>query len=151
MNIAKVVGCGHFGVTVSDIECTKAFFVEVLGFSTGAEVSLSPDFCSSVTGVADAQIEACFVEGHGIVVELLRYRAPDDRGRIEGRSCDSGAAHLAFYVTSITGILAEASAYGWQAAGVPTAITVGPRAGGKACYVTNADGIVLEFVELPKS
>lgn len=147
--MATVVGCGHFGVTVSDVERTKKFFIEVLGFSAGAEVSLTPEFSSAVTGVAGAQIEACFVQGHGIAVELLKYRAPGDRGRLEGRSCDTGAAHLAFYVTSIEEILKRAQAYGWRAAGVPTAITVGPRAGGSACYATNGDGIVLEFVELP--
>ena len=149
--MAGVVGCGHFGITVSDVARTKEFFVEVLGFAAGAEVSLSPEFSSAVTGVAGAQIEACFVQGHGIAVELLTYRAPNERGRIEGRSGDAGAAHLAFYVSSIGETLEEARPYGWRASGVPTAITVGPRAGGKACYATNADGIVLEFVELPAS
>jgi catechol 2,3-dioxygenase-like lactoylglutathione lyase family enzyme len=146
---AVVVGCGHFGVTVGDVERTKEFFVEVLGFSAGAEVSLDPEFSSSVTGVSGARIEACFVHGHGVAVELLTYRAPADRGRMEGRSCDVGAAHLAFYVTDIEGILERARDYGWRPAGTPTPIAVGPRAGGRACYATNADGIVLEFVEPP--
>lgn len=147
--VTSVIGCGHFGLTVSDVERTRDFFIEVLGFEAGAEVSLDAEFSSAVTGVAGAQIDACFVQGHGIAVELLSYRAPDDRGRLGGRSCDVGSAHLAFYVVSIEDVLDRARPYGWSAGGVPTEITVGPRAGGRACYAVNHDGITLEFVELP--
>lgn len=146
--MTAVVGMGHHGLTVTDPDRTARFFVEVLGFRLGARVELDERFSSQVSGVEGVTIAARFLEGPGVVVELLHYRG---QGPAPGRPrpSDPGSAHLALYVDELVRVVAQSTAYGWRPAGRVVEITRGPRAGGLAVYLTDADGAVVELVQRP--
>lgn len=142
------VGMGHHGLTVTDPDRTARFFVDVLGFRPGARVELDEEFSSEVSGVDGVTITARFLDGPGVVVELLHYRG---RGPTVGRPrpADPGSAHLALYVDALAGVVARSASYGWRPAGRVVDITRGPRAGGLAVYLTDDDGAVVELVQRP--
>lgn len=78
-------GLSHFGLYVKDIEVSKAFYVERLGFSLLHENSLETDA---------GTIYAAFVDLHGATIELIQ--APGESGRVDGLF-----DHLAIDVTDI--------------------------------------------------
>lgn len=139
----------HHGITVTDLDASARFFVDVLGFTRGATVDLDETFSAGVTGVPGAVIRVVFVEGPGITVELLQYLAPADRTVVTSRPCDVGSAHLALFVDDVEGVVEASGAEGWQLAGVIQPIVTGPRAGGLAAYIRDADGVTLELVQRP--
>ena len=142
------VGLGHHGLTVTEPERTARFFVEVLGFRVGALVELDERFSSQVSGVDGVTIVARFLEGPGVVVELLHYRG-QGQAAARPRPADPGSAHLALYVDELARVVAQSASYGWRPAGRVVEITRGPRAGGFAVYLTDADGAVVELVQRP--
>ncbi|MBO1901427.1 VOC family protein [Leucobacter weissii] len=145
-----VRGVGHTGITVTDIARTRKFFIEVLGFSSGAEIPLDLEFCSSITGLESARITAAFVEApDGTAIELLEYHGPHRRSGRALRTCDPGHLHIAVHVDEIEDVLTRSEGYGWRLLGEITAITVGPRNGGRAAYLQGPDGLVLELVQPP--
>jgi catechol 2,3-dioxygenase-like lactoylglutathione lyase family enzyme len=142
------VAMGHHGLTVTDPDRTERFFVEVLGFRPGPRVELDERFSSEVSGVDGVTIIARFLEGPGVVVELLHYRGQGP-AVARPRPADPGSAHLALYVEELARVVAHSASYGWRPAGRVVDITRGPRAGGLAVYLTDADGAVVELVQRP--
>lgn len=143
-----IVAVGHHGMTVSDPARTERFFVELLGFRPGARVQLDRSFSAGVTGVDDVTIAVRFLEGPGIVVELLKYDGADP-GAGPARPVDPGSAHLALHVDDLDHLVACAPALGWRPAGQVMDITTGPRVGGRTVYLTDDDGALVELVEPP--
>jgi catechol 2,3-dioxygenase-like lactoylglutathione lyase family enzyme len=139
----------HHGITVRDLDRELAFFVGVLGFTASPRIDLDEEFSSGVTGIAGARISVRFLEIPGLHVELLQYDGPADRPTSVHRPSDPGAAHLALYVDDVRSVVAAAAETGWHLAGAVQPITVGPRAGGRAAYLTNRDGAVVEVVQRP--
>lgn len=145
-----VQASAHHGITVSDLRRSQRFFVDVLGFESRGEVDLDATFSSGITGIPDAKIRVALLSGPGIDVELLEYASPADAA-IRRQSSDVGAVHLALFVDDVHAAVHEAAAHGWGLAGAIQAIEVGPRAGGRAAYLVDADGVTLEFVQRPNS
>lgn len=143
-----VIGLNHHGITVSSIEETSRFFVDVLGFRRGAVVELDPDFTARVTGVANSRLTAAFVHGPGIDVELLQYEAATAAG-VQPPS-RPGSAHVALFVDDIAPIVEAARPLGWTPAGSIAPIVSGPRRGGRAAYLRDRDGATVELVEPPR-
>jgi glyoxylase I family protein len=147
--VYKVEAANHFGITVSDLAQCLQFFVGVLGFTAGATVELAEEFSAGITGVDGAVIRVAFVEGPGVTMELVQYLSPPQRMPVRTQPNDVGSAHLAFFVDNLAGIVAASERAGWHLAGAIQPIAVGPRAGGRAAYIRNADGTTLELVQRP--
>ena len=82
-------------------------------------------------------------------IELLEYRAPKDRKRIDVRPCDVGSAHVAFTVDNLDAVLKAIAASGWRTAGKPQTLSSGPNAGKRVIYVRDPDGTTIEFMQPP--
>jgi catechol 2,3-dioxygenase-like lactoylglutathione lyase family enzyme len=147
----NVEGLNHHGITVTDLDQSLEFFAGVLGFEAHPVIELDRTFVSGVTGVSDATIRVAFVEGPEITVELLQYTGPANRQVLRPRPCDVGSAHLALFVRDIAAIVEVSAAIGWSLAGAIQPITTGPRAGGRAAYLHDRDGITVELVERPRA
>ena len=145
----RVMGANHFGITVSNLETSLSFFVSVLGFTAGPTVDLDETFSAGITGVAGAVIRVAFVEGPGVTVELVHYLSSPQRHAVQTLPSDVGSAHLALFVDNLDAIVAASTVAGWRLAGAIQPIVAGPRAGGQAAYIRNADGTTLELVQRP--
>ena len=148
--MSHVEGFGHAGFTVENLEEATSSFIDGFGFELGAQVRLEKQFASAVTGIPDAEIKVQFVHGPGdLAVELLEYVGPEGRKRADHRTCDTGSAHIALYVRDLMAAIAQASSSGWYLRGEIVDILVGPRAGGRAAYLADSNGIVVEIVQRP--
>ena len=145
----RVVGTNHTSFTVSDLDRSVAFFTEALGFALLHRGPRDPAMIGRVVGVPGADIEVAYVQGPGHRLELIEYKAPADRGRVESRPCDAGFAHVAFDVDDIDAALAAAAAHGVTPLSEPQDLRTGPNAGGRVVYTRDPDGVTVEFIQRP--
>jgi glyoxylase I family protein len=146
----RILAADHTGITVSNLERSLAFWRDVLGFELSHRAHQSGEMASSITGVRGAQLSLAVVKAPGHKIELLEYRAPNDRQTTNQlRPCDVGSAHVALTVDNLDAVLKTIAASGWQAAGTPQTLTAGPNAGKRVIYVRDPDGTTIEFMEVP--
>jgi catechol 2,3-dioxygenase-like lactoylglutathione lyase family enzyme len=145
----RVLTADHTGITVSDLERSLAFWRDVLGFELSHRAHQTGELAVEITGVPGAEILIAVLKAPGHKIELLEYRAPADRKKLQPRSCDIGSLHVALTVDDLDAVLETVSASGWKAAGKPQTLTVGPNAGKRVIYVRDPDGTTIELMQPP--
>jgi catechol 2,3-dioxygenase-like lactoylglutathione lyase family enzyme len=147
----NILKTNHTGLTVSDIDCSLAFYRDVFGFSVTDKVHHIGPAVENITGVEGAEVLIAFVDLPGHQIELIQYLAPEDRKLSALRACDTGFAHLAFEVDDVEAVLAAIRAGGFEPFNPPEVVPAGPRKGGKNVYTRDPDGVVLEFQQAPRA
>jgi catechol 2,3-dioxygenase-like lactoylglutathione lyase family enzyme len=150
-NVFRIKSVDHTGFTVSSLEDSLIFWVDVMGFNhlytwtfeTGSLIE-------EVVGVPGAAMRLAMVEGPGHKIELLEYTSPADRKTHKPRSSDVGSVHLAFYVENIDALLARIAGVGWLPVGNVQTVESGERKGLRLIYVRGPDGVTIEFLQLPE-
>ena len=142
----RVLSANHTSFTVSSLDRTLPFFTDSLGFQLVSRAPRDPAIIRKVTGVEGAEMEIAFVRGPGQLVELIEYKAPASRGRVDSRPCDAGFAHLALDVDDVDAAVAAAASYKVKAIHPPVAIDQGPNKGKKVVYLRDHDGVTFEFI-----
>ncbi|MDP6953029.1 MAG: VOC family protein [Alphaproteobacteria bacterium] len=145
-----ILATNHTSFTVSDLDRSVAFFTEALGFELIHRGGRDPKMIEKVVGVPGADIETAYIQGPGHRLELIQYKGPADRKRIESRPCDTGFAHLAYDVDDIDAALAAAARFGFKPLNAPLDLHHGPNAGGRVVYTRDADGVTVEYIQPPK-
>lgn len=143
----SVLSSNHTSFTVSSLDRTIAFFRGCLGFQVVSRAGRDPAIIRQVTGVAGADIEVAYLRGPGHLLELIEYKAPADRGRVDARPCDTGFAHVAFDVDDVEAAVASAANFGVHPINPPVATNAGPNRGRKVVYLRDCDGVTIELIE----
>lgn len=143
----KVLGLNHASFTVPDLDPIVAFFVEGLGYRLVSRGPRDAGLIERMTGVTGADIEIAFVAGPDHRIELIRYHGPADRGAVNPRLCDVGAAHVGLDVDDMEGAVAKAGKHGFQPTGDIITINAGPNKDRRVAYLRNGDGITIELLE----
>jgi hypothetical protein len=102
-----------------------------------------------MTAIEGVEIEIAYVNGPGHRIELIQYKAPEDREVVVPRLCDAGAAHVALNVTGIEALVAASAAYNFTPVGEIVEIDAGPNQGSKVVYLRGPDGITVEYIQKP--
>jgi len=143
----RIVSTNHTSFTVSSLDRSVGFYRDCLGFELVSRAPRDPAVIQRITGVPGADLEIAFLRGPGHTLELIEYKAPADKGRVESRPCDTGFSHLAFNVDDVDAVLAAIAPFGVKPIGAPVPINAGPNQGRKVVYVRDWDGVTLEFIE----
>jgi catechol 2,3-dioxygenase-like lactoylglutathione lyase family enzyme len=143
----RIKGVNHTSFTVSDLERTMGYFCDVLGFTAMDISPRDPVLVRTVTAIPESGMIVGYVQGYGHKLELVRYTGPDDRGRIESRSCDAGFAHFAIDVDGIEDVAAALEARGVLPVGGIGAVADGPNRGTRAMFLRDWDGVCIELIE----
>ena len=103
--------CNHLGIVVSDLERSKRFYQDVLGFRVWYEDSSVPD--AAVGKLLGLQpplaAELCYLELDGYAVELISYAAPEAAVTSRERTMsETGLSHLSVSVDDIRSAAARA-------------------------------------------
>jgi len=144
----RVLGTNHTSFTVSSLDRSVVLFPDYLKFMLVSRAPRDPAVVQRITGVEGADMEIAFLKGPGHTVELIEYKAPANRGKVEARPCDTGFAHLALNVDDADAAVAEAALYQVKAISAPVPINAGPNKGRKVVYVRDWDGVTFEFIEV---
>jgi lactoylglutathione lyase len=137
----------HYSHCVSDIEKSRKFYTDVLGFETVFEIDFDDPATARVMGLQSCKFKGIFMKCDGMRIELIAFTdPPPDRTVRMRKSNEIGHSHLSFYVTSLDEALAEL-----RAKGVP--IDEQTRqvlpSGIECCVVRDPDGFPIEIVQVP--
>lgn len=152
-----ILSVWHTSGTVSDLDRSIAFYRDLLGFELIDTRVRVGSFIEQVVGFegAELRIAALGIPGapsvpSGHHLELIEYVAP--RGvKLDLRTCNVGAAHLALATDSIHETYERLSRGGVTFVSEPVAIPSAASAGGYACYLRDPDGFTIELVQPPSS
>jgi catechol 2,3-dioxygenase-like lactoylglutathione lyase family enzyme len=137
----------HVGLTVADLEASRAFYVDVVGmdvvldgFRTGG------GWFDTLTENEGAVIEAMLLSAGPTSLQLVQYHAAGDPEAVTGHS-RVGNLHLSFDVENVEAKHAELAQRPELRA---TAVVQLPVDGYRSFYVRDPDGVPVEFMESPR-
>lgn len=145
----QVLGVNHTSFTVSDLDRSVAFYTDALGFELLHRGDRDPEMIEKVVGVPGADIEVAYIQMPGHRLELIQYKGPADKGKVDSRPCDTGFAHIAIDVDDVDAALAAAEPHGFRPLNPPQDLAHGPNKGGRVVYTRDADGVTVEFIQKP--
>ena len=139
----SAVAVSHFAVCVSDLERSRKFYTEALGFAVRNEVDVTPPF-EKLTDFDDIDGHAIFLTHGELVLELNGYKVPQVVGPAEPRPMNQlGITHMAFTVEDLAETSARIEAHG----GTLLKQTFVPGPFGDMMFATDPDGTRLELWE----
>lgn len=144
-----VVGAHHTSFTVADLECSLAFFRDVLEFEVLGSREIHDDYFGQIVGLPGAVVKAALIRlpgGH--YVELFQYLKPPGQS-VAPRPCDPGSTHLSLLTGNLPALYQKLKGRGVDFVGAPVLITAGPNRGGYGVYLRDPNGILLELFQPP--
>lgn len=143
-----ITGFNHTSFTVPDLDRAVAFWTEQLGFRAASVSERSGDWQGRVTGVTGARLRVAHLFGHGHHMEFIQYLSGTDASRrLEPNM--AGAAHVCLEVTDIHATARQLLAAGATLQGQMVEVTSGVASGGRAGYIRDPNGILIELYEPP--
>jgi catechol 2,3-dioxygenase-like lactoylglutathione lyase family enzyme len=144
----EMASLNHVGVTVTDLEASRAFYVDVVGmelvsggFRTGGS------WFDTLTENSGAVIEAAMLSAGEMTLQLVQYHEAGNPEAATGHN-RVGNLHLSFDVDDVEAKHAQL----WERPELrATAIVQLPIEGYKSFYVRDPDGVPVEFIESPRS
>jgi catechol 2,3-dioxygenase-like lactoylglutathione lyase family enzyme len=130
----------HVGLCVRDLERSRRFYQEVLGFEPDREMTLPDEATADFLAVArPVNLTAVYLTRGPVVLELLHFDRPDNpdpAGRVFN---EPGLTHLSFSVDDLAASVAAVRAAGGD---VVTDLA------GMAAIVRDPDGQLLELLPM---
>jgi catechol 2,3-dioxygenase-like lactoylglutathione lyase family enzyme len=133
----------HLGQCVTDLERSKRFYVEVLGFEPWRELSFPDEGCASLLRLTPPiDMTASYLRRDGLVLELLHYAgsgaAPlPSRERVMN---EPGLTHVSVSVDDIPGTCARIVEYGGE--------VLSDTDVGAGIFVRDPDGQLIELLTM---
>ena len=149
MSDLRILGVGHTGITVSDLDRSIAFYRDVLGLRVSPKGRLKGPFFESLTGVAGARIDVAFVTAGNHTLELLHFVTPERHEAPRMQPNDPRFMHVCLKVKDIGRIVAAIRRYGFEGVSAVLTVPEGPAKGMQAIYVRDPDGACLELIDEP--
>jgi glyoxylase I family protein len=137
----------HIGVCVSDMERSKRFYCDVLGFRYVRELRVEGEPSDTLLRLRDVKVHAVYIERDGFELELLYYDSPRSLKPAPAHAMnDLGFTHLSIQVPNI-----EESMAALEAAGVEVIPATFIKVGGVAVavFARDPDGLLIELVLAP--
>lgn len=139
----------HLGLTVSDLECSLAFYRDVLGFHLVRRRITDADYIGRQTGFPGVRLKVASLRvtpESSLSLELVEY-VTHAAAPVEPATNRAGSSHFCLAVDDI-----QAAYHGLRARGVrfktaPVAITSGANQGGFVVYLCDPDGYTIELFE----
>jgi lactoylglutathione lyase len=102
----------HFGICVSDLECSLRFYCEGLGFEAAESHDIGSEF-ARLMEFDDVSLRSQFIRRDAVAIELLAFSIPAPIGEPVRRPVNQlGLTHLSFRVDDLPGTAARMSELG---------------------------------------
>ncbi|QLG49992.1 VOC family protein [Natrinema halophilum] len=137
----------HYGITVSDLDRSIAFYRDVLGMTVADRFSMDPDRFGDLLGVDDGQAEVAFLDGFGFRLELEEHAKPNGNVNERTTPSDVGYPHLCLEVDNIEDAYRSLR----DDADFVSPPGQASESGAKICYFRDPDGNLIELIESPSA
>jgi lactoylglutathione lyase len=130
----------HTGQVVTDLERSKRFYQEVLGFSPWYEITPPDGATAKLCGLKPPLgLTASYMTLDGFVLELMHYSVPGATAAFLRRGMnDPGLTHLSISVDNVRATAEKAAEYGGE--------IVEESDVGAALFIRDPDGQLLELL-----
>ncbi|HEX4821839.1 MAG TPA: VOC family protein [Acidimicrobiales bacterium] len=130
----------HTGQVVTDLERSKRFYREVLGFELWYEIAPPDEASAKLVGLTPPlDMHASYLTLDGFVLELIHYAAPGATAAYETRTMNEpGLTHLSISVDDVRATAAKAVEYGGE--------VIEESDIGNALFIRDPDGQLLELL-----
>ena len=130
----------HTGHVVTDLQVSKRFYQEVLGFASWYEISPPDGPTAKLTSLTPPLgVTASYLTLDGFVLELMHYAAPGAAAPYRPRTMNEpGLTHLSIAVDDVHGVAALAVEHGGQ--------LIEESDIGAALFVRDPDGQLIELL-----
>jgi lactoylglutathione lyase len=130
----------HTGQVVADLERSKQFYQQALGFKIWYEITPPDDPTAKLTGLTPPLgLTASYLTLDGFVLELMHYSAPGATAAFRTRTMNEpGLTHLSISVEDVHAAAAKAVEYGGT--------ILEDSDVGMALFVRDPDGQLLELL-----
>jgi catechol 2,3-dioxygenase-like lactoylglutathione lyase family enzyme len=132
----------HVGQCVTDLERSKRFYCELLGFTLEREINPPDDSSAKLLSLAPPLgMTAAYLVRDGLVLELLHFAADGQtRPYRERRMNEPGLTHISLSVDDIDGVCARISEFGGE--------VIASSNIGNAVFVRDPDGQLVELLPM---
>lgn len=132
----------HVGHCVTDLDRSRRFYEELLGFSFQRELRV-PDAPAAQLLRVDAPVgmTAAYLERDGFVLELLHFDRAGNDPRRERSFTEPGLTHLSFSVDDVAATCARVDELGGE-------VLADTDLGGLAVMIRDPDGQLLELLPM---
>jgi lactoylglutathione lyase len=138
----------HFGICVSNLERSLAFYCGALGFEKAESHEIGPEF-ARLMELDQVAVTSQFIRRGPTAIELLVFHEPAPFGRRERRAVNQfGLTHLSFRVRDVAATTERIVELGGTVVGSSrTTIDLGGSAL-EFVYCTDPDGVRVELMDL---
>ncbi|WP_424949882.1 VOC family protein [Deinococcus sp.] len=148
-NVLNIV---HVAIAVSDLQQQLGYWQGVLGFRLDGTAEVGGTLPEDETGVPGIRSKIAQLTRDGLSVELYQPVAPEGRQTYRPSPADIGSWHLALRVGDLDELIRVSGEWGWRVRGKIAVVEEGPGpVGARLAYLHNADGTILEFVQLAEA
>jgi catechol 2,3-dioxygenase-like lactoylglutathione lyase family enzyme len=138
----RPVAFNHVGQCVTDLERSKRFYCDLLGFVFDRQITPPDELSAVLMGLTPPlTMTASYLVRDGFVLELLHYAAPDQIQPYEPRAMNQpGLTHVSLSVEDLDGVLAQVATYGGE---VLTDSNIGA-----GVFIKDPDGQLVELLPM---
>jgi glyoxylase I family protein len=138
----------HIGLCVSDLEISRRFYCDQLGFTAIHQLDVSGEEADRLLELPDLDLQVLYLERDGVRIELLHYREPGHRGEGVVRPMNAlGLSHLSLRVDDLEACLARMREAGVRV--LEQTRIANPGQAMAAAFVVDPDGTRIELVQSP--
>ena len=133
----------HVGLCVTDLDRSRRFYEQVLGFAGARELAVPDGPAATLLRVpAPVGLTAVYLERDGFVLELLHFERTGNAPRRDRAFTEPGLTHLSFTVDDLAATCALVAETGGE-------VLADTDVGGFAVMVRDPDGQLLELLPPP--
>ena len=132
----------HVGLCVTDLERSRRFYEQVLGFEWDRDLRVPDAPTSKLLRVPEpVGATACYLTRDAFVLELLHFEREGNEARRDRSFTEPGLTHLSFSVDDIPATCALVTEHGGE-------VLQDTDLGGRAINVRDPDGQLLELLPM---
>lgn len=145
MSESSIRTFSHLGLCVSDIERSKRFYCDGLGFKQVIAFKVGTEVGPIMEIDGDISVNSVFIRRDGVSIELLGFEFPPHQGDVKRRPMNQlGLTHLSLLVDNVDRVAARAMEFGGTI--VESTRTMSPA--GDFIFCLDPDGTRVEFMRL---
>jgi lactoylglutathione lyase len=144
----KPIGLHHTSYTVSNLDHSLHFYVELLGCEVLWQREIREAYFGAIVGFPGCVVKAAHlrIPGSDHILELFEYLSPHD-DPVEMGTNQPGSSHLCFIVQDLPAYYQELQAKGATFRSEPITIDAGTNRGARCLYLLDPDGIAIELLQ----
>jgi catechol 2,3-dioxygenase-like lactoylglutathione lyase family enzyme len=133
------------GIVVNDLEKTRDFWINILGFKLHIEAKEESPYIDELLAIRDPALTTVkLIDSNGFIIELLKFENYQIENSWSGNLKTTGLTHIALTVDNLDELVEVLAKDNYQKV---SDIKVSPNGKVKVVFIKGLEGLMLELVE----